>query len=316
MRLQEVYFICKTALVNWAEPQLKEVTFSSPTTMKGYDLENLPALLQLLDSIAPLEFIAQDLDKLQRNVLCIARRSQKFCCLDSDVRNALVYRMNTIKGKLEVACDIFESVHCDCFDDTRVGFDVKLPPNLSLDVMEQCVHTLDQIFSTCPILRNQDGTIEFAGFDKGSDWLTFIIHGGAAAALLQALAALIDKAVIIRSHILTTRAQTEQLRTLKLKNDILESMVNGFKEIETALVEKETANLAQDYDINDPEDMERLRHSTQSLADLMSKGLEIYAAVGSPDDVKAVFPPLEQQRLSESDIKMLREANDPTVEAE
>ena len=46
------------------------------------------------------------------------------------------------------------------------------------------------------------------------------------------------------------------------------------------------------------------------LSDWMSKGMEIYAAIGTPDEVKAVFPPVEFQKLASSTTKMLSDGKD------
>ena len=145
--------------------------------------------------------------------------------------------------------------------------------------------------------------------DVGSIWLSFVIGGAAIATVINMVAALVDKALIIRSHYLTTKEQVEKVRSLKLENDILERMEKDFETIGKRLIETHSEELCKQYDVKDPEDLERMKNSLNLLTDWMSKGMEVYASIKSPDEVKSVFPPLETQLLSIDKIALLGEQN-------
>lgn len=63
------------------------------------------------------------------------------------------------------------------------------------------------------------------------------------------------------------------------------------------LTAKTAEELAQGKNITSPEDIERIRMSLDVLMDWSQRGMEIYAAIDSPEEIKAAFPSLETQAL-------------------
>ena len=107
--------------------------------------------------------------------------------------------------------------------------------------------------------------------------------------LLSMIAVLVDKAIILRSHYLTTKEQAEQIRKLNMGNEFLENFININENIGKRLLENICDDLAAMHEINSPEDKERLKNSIQLLSDWMGCGLEIYACIQSLAEIKAVF---------------------------
>ena len=180
---------------------------------------------------------------------------------------------------------------------------------MSLAELSKCTRDLDLIFSICPLFSNQSGTISFSAVDVGSVWLTFIVGGVAAVGILKLVAELVDKAIIIRSHQLSAKEQEERIRTLKLGNDVLEQSAAVYKNIGKELLNQTARDLAEEHDINNPEDFERLKTTIQLLSDWMTKGLEVHASIQAPPEVKAVFPPIEKQALPEAFTALLTDGN-------
>lgn len=187
------------------------------------------------------------------------------------------------------------------------GFDIKLPPNISLQHLTVLVKNLDLVFSQCPLFSKDDGQITYSGVDVGSSWLTFAVVGAGATYILSKLAEFVDKCIIIRSHWLTCKQQEETARKLGLSNDILNSMKKSSQAILEKVEENILNELASSNDITNPEDKERLKYSMNLFTEQMSKGMEIYASVESPKEIKATFPPIETQALPDTILKMLTE---------
>lgn len=120
--------------------------------------------------------------------------------------------------------------------------------------------------------------------------------------------------MIIRSHYLTTKEQVEIVRSLKLGKVMLERMEKDFEAIGKKLIETHSEELYKQYDVKDPEDLERMKNSFNLLTDWMGKDMEVYASIKSPDKVKRVFPPIETQLLSINKIALLGEQNSPSEE--
>ncbi len=175
--------------------------------------------------------------------------------------------------------------------------------------LSKCTKDLDTVFSTCPLFVNQEGTIKFTAVDVGSVWFTFLVVGVAAATTLRLIAELVDKALVVRSHYLTTREQEEKIRSLQLGNDALKNAMDVNKQITKGLLNKVTVELAEEHNISDPEDLGRLKNSIQLMADWMNKGMEVYASIQATAETKAVFPPIEKQTLPEHVVGLLTDGN-------
>lgn len=303
MRLQEVYSICRHAQAIWIEPSFSEV--------RGYANVMYYTLDNPNDIRAMLSFVEQ-VDTFKETITTIRGRSRAFALDEGDIivdgrnKTALIADFQLLFEQIKTITNLFNSLE---YRQDSDGFDIKLPPNMSLAELSKCTRDLDQIFSICPLFSNQSGTISFSAVDVGSVWLTFIVGGVAAVGILKLVAELVDKAIIIRSHQLSAKEQEERIRTLKLGNDVLEQSAAFYKNIGKELLNQTARDLAEEHDINNPEDFERLKNTIQLLSDWMTKGLEVHASIQAPPEVKAVFPPIEKQALPEAFTALLTDGN-------
>lgn len=301
MRLSEVYFICKNALDNWVDPEFNE--YERKGTPNDYSLRNIEALREIINPL-------RQVDCLQETIAAIG---DDFHDLDEIPYHEYFdnarkthgnYQIQNLKRQIDTICKLYESMGLPIKDD-QTGFDVRLPANISLEDLGRCTHDLDLVLNKCPIFSGIDGTVSFARTDVGSVWLTFVVAGLATFSFLEALAHLIDKAIIIRSHHLTAKEQEARVRALGLSTEAAESLTKVYTEMNEKLLENAVQELSQEHDITSPEDQERVRVAIKTLSDWMDKGLQIYPSLSAPQEVKSVFPPLERQSLKESEIKML-----------
>lgn len=200
------------------------------------------------------------------------------------------------------------------FSDIETGFDIKIPSSLNLSQTARCIGDLDKIFNQCPLLNIEGQKIEFKSVDTGSFWLEFMIVATGTATLLTVFAKVVDKCVTIASHIVTTKSQEEQFRTLELQNDLLESMIKSHQEITKVMEQRAVTALEEEIGITlENEDRERTVFCLDRLSDWMSKGMEIYANIESPKEIKDLFPPQEKQQRIQSpkvQIPVSNEHND------
>ena len=306
MRLQEVYSICKNTYTQWQELSFEEKKTISNATY--YNLKNVPEIQYILESLETIESLYNIIEKI-RNYSIGFKQIKGEISLDQQGKNQLVKDYQLLKVKIKTILELFDSLNYNTEFD---GFDVKLPSNISLSDLSKCTKDLNTIFSTCPLFANNEGTISFSAVDVGSVWLSFIVGGGAALSMLTMLAALIDKAIIIRSHYISTKEQEAKIKSLELENEILENAKNVNQQLTKGLIDKLSKELAEQNNINDLEDIERLKHSIQLLSDWMYKGLEMYASIHTSKETKAVYPPIDKQVLPEKIIELLTEKNDQT----
>lgn len=299
MRLQEIYHICQNVSEHLAEPVFEEKKGTG--NVPYFKLVNSEIIRNILDELSPIT----SLNKIINSIINTSvgfEQSEMPINFDQRNRNIFFAEYRELVNRVHTIIDLFESID---YIKEHNGFDIKLPPEMSLLELSKCTKDLNTVFSTCPLLINVDGSITFSAVDVGSIWLSFVIGGAATTSIITMIAALVDKALIIRSHYLTTKEQAERIRSLQLGNDILEEAKNLNQQIGKKLLEQTSEDLAKEHNIDDPEDLERLKHSIQLLSDWMSKGMEVYAAINAPAETKAVFPPVDKQLLTNDVIKKI-----------
>lgn len=304
MRLQEVYFICKREYSSWPELKIENRKATGGGTY--YSLTNIEEIKELLSNLDVIDVLSENIMQIRKTCTGFEQATGG-SYLDVNSRNDLLKYYNLLNDRVGTIVGLFMSMG---YMQAADGFDVKLPPNLSLSDLSKCAKDLDSIFSGCPLLTKLDGTITLAAVDVGSIWLSFLVGGVATVGILTMIAALVDKAIIIRSHYLSTEEQAEKIRSLKLGNDALETAEKLNRDVSKALLDRVASELADEHDIKEPEDVERLKHNIQVFADWMGKGLEVYAAVKAAPETKAVFSPIEVQSLPETALKLLEEKNE------
>ena len=306
MRLQEVFYICKKVHTVWPEPIFEERKASANTSYQVLkNTDEIVAVLSELEVISSLSGTIADIRKISVYLGVLPGQAS----FDGGMKNTFLKQYSLLKTQVLTIVELFESMN---YAQTSEGFDVKLPPQITLAELSRCTKDLDTIFSGCPFLAKAEGTIAFSAVDVGSVWLSFVIGGVAVAGILKMIADIVDKALRIRSHYLTTKEQEERVRSLNLGNEVLEQQKEINETVAKKLLDQVTNELAKDYDISEPEEIGRIKHSVDLLSQWMSKGMEIYAAIQAAPEVKAVFSPIEQQTLPMETIKLLNGGDDST----
>lgn len=204
------------------------------------------------------------------------------------------------------------------FNEKQQGFDIKIPSTGDFDEFADYINKLKNVLKSCPYLTVDGESIEISSVDIGSIWLKFkvlcknhpVVSAVTATALtLNNLAVLVDKCVKIKSHIITCQQQEEQYRAMSLKNDILESVINA-NEVATETIINKMATEMQDElkeQTLNAEQVNSLKMSMRQLSDLMLDGLEIYASIDTPDEVKDLFPTSDEIKGLTEPIKSIPE---------
>lgn len=293
MRIQEMFYLVSNALANWADPQFKENRKNGE--IQSYSCTNAGQIVSILEPLRPFPDISEQIDVIYSTHNSFYKGepgplTSKDC---SYIRNA----MGTIEARLKAMDSI---CHALGLEHESQGFDVKLPPNMTLAELSECTKDLDNLFSRCVLFQSEDEQVKLRGVDVGSIWLTFAIIGASAATtfyILHNLAAFVDELVAIREHMAVLKQQEEFARQAALSSEMLESVVDANKEIEKAITRASAEKLAQKNGIESNDSIENIRGFLDIVGKWSDKGMEIYAAVDSAKEIKAAFPPVERQTL-------------------
>lgn len=195
--------------------------------------------------------------------------------------------------------------------DARHGIDVKIPNCESLKEYMEYLKEIDFIFTQCPYLLASDEEIKFNNVDVGSQWLTFIVIAAGTFGILNNLATLVDKAIAIKSHYISMKQQEEIYKAMRQKNEIGDEAIDAFKGYKRIMMDGYVKDLeGQLGELKDGEERGKVEKSLEKLIMLMEKGVEIYASIETPNEVKALFPMNENNVLLPDNIVKLLEAKE------
>jgi hypothetical protein len=258
------------------------------------DLERIPCLKDILDKFITLK------NTNNANSFSVSNyddfKNKKECLITS---------MDTI-------IKLYESMNIDTNE--RIGLSIKLPLINDLTDFKNYISDLEFIFNKSPFSKTENEYFKFKSIDVGSIWIELIVVGVAISGgsfLLNNIAAFIDKCIIIRSHLLTMKKQEAELEKSELENSEREDIFKGIKKLYDIAVKNTIHDLEQStgYTIKDGEEIERAKQAIEKTVQLLEKGLEIYSTIDSPQEIKALFEPLEMKYISISnEIKLLNDS--------
>lgn len=292
MRVQEMFYLVNHALETWVDPMFAEHKNRSGE-ITAFSCKNAPKLVALLEPLRPFPEINEQIERIYSTHDTFYKGTPGALTLreKDEVRQAA----QEIKSSLLTMQSMCVALNVETESN---GFDVKLPPDITLAELADLTKDLNIVFTQCPLLQSDGEQIKLRGVDVGSSWLTFMVIGDAVANLITStIAAIVGKVHALRAQSLKLKEYEEVVKQAEMKTEILQQVVESNKKIMKDLTAKTAEELAQGKNITSPEDIERIRMSLDVLMDWSQRGMEIYAAIDSPEEIKAAFPSLETQAL-------------------
>lgn len=291
MRLYNVYYICKNAREVIAD--LKAIRFDRNSRI-GYRLENWGQVYEALEALYTVSCMKENIEKAFR-VIPLINRTNEVIEIASEEYSELQKHITSLMQRLDAIIKLYESMD---LEETKIGLEVKIPQSDSLSDYIDILRNFDFILEQCPYCRIEGEQLKFSGTDVGSSWLTFALISEGTYRILNNIGKLIDKAIGIKSHLVTLKMQQEELESMKLKNEIGQETMEIFQKMKKLTYKKYVDELS--VEIAPPsngEEESKVEKSLEKLADLIDKGVEIYTSIETPKEVKAVFPVSNKQEL-------------------
>ena len=238
-------------------------------------------------------------------------RNEKFIRIASETYNDFISKNSILIKRMQVIIDLYESMD---IENEENGIDIKLPPCKDFKDYISYLKDIDFIFSHCPFLQCEDEILKFASVDVGSNWLKFTVAAAASSCIiLGSVAALVDKAITIRSHYLNVQQQEEVLKKAQKKNELAEEQTEMFNQLRKYYMDEAISSLEKEYGkLKDPEEQDKARRSLEKLMDLLKKGAEFYATLDSPEEIQVLFPQIEDNLSLPNNIVNYIEQKDQT----
>lgn len=322
MRLYNIYYVCKMAMEDLSDVEIhREIVNGFPRM----DIINLNKYENALETLSNLEFI-KDYVRHTIQMITNIRNDNKFInstingkilttvnISGGDEANLINNQYSTIFNKVQSIIDLYESMK-----ETKhqIGIDINIPPCQYLHEYLSILKDIDFIISQCPYLRSSDEDIQYDGADVGSDWITLVIVSTGAVAttsyILNNFAQLTKKVQEIRVRFQKIKQNEEFLKTMNIKNELLEQMKNVYEsEVEETFrnaiheLKEELGNL------NDGEEESKVLKSLQKYNDLLDRGVQFYSSIESSPEIKELLPSSDDPKaLTDTIVKYIEKKDD------
>lgn len=287
MRLYNIYYICKITVDSLRNVKIDGKT--NPGRADTYTVRGWKNALESMMLLRKISFLEKDIDRM---IECIPvyTRNAAIPEIDNNQRAQLASQKLHLVTRLETVIDLYESMERG---DAREGIDIKIPKCDSLKEYIQYMKDIDFVFSQCPFISKSDEEIVFNTVDVGSMWLSFFIKATAGKHfILTTLSKMSELAIKIKLNNAFIKQQDEMLKTMKQKNEIGDEVIDVFKKMKEQLLNEAVEELEAEcgLEITDPEDKDRARRTLETYTTLIEKGVEIYSAIETPEEIKVQFP--------------------------
>lgn len=303
MRLYGMYYLCKEYIksIENMNVEIKVVNGNQMRFISGWKKKS--RILNELAKINPLTASAKEMYEAIPTVFC---EDDQF---DIGGATSEKFRLAKIKllAEMNMLIKLYELLNTQKLEGISGGFDIKLPQFDDIGEFSECLKDLEFVIKQCPYLSRDDCRIKYGSVDVGSTWVTFLLIGTGASAILLNLSKLVDVAVKIKSHVVTVKMQEEALRSMELKNEMASEFCDTFKKVNNAITDHYIIELQQEMgELKDGEEKDKVRRSLEKLAFWMDRGMQIYSTIDAPKEIRDLFPEqVEATYLTDNIQKLL-----------
>lgn len=305
MRLYNIYYLCKKYKDDVTNCNVQEISFSGGG--KGIQWRNWKTYREMLLVLREIKCLKVSVEEIYEK-LPVIEREKEIPNISRSIWEEIVGKQHELAIQLEVIVLLYESMGLNEKMESE-GIDVKIPKCDSFENYIGILRDIRFVFEQCPFLQNEESIIKFNCVDVGSQWLSFLvaagIGSGAVTYIFKNLASMLDKAIILKSHMNNLKEQEEVIRKANLANDILETIVKAHEVVikqYTSQAIKEIEEENAENKLVDGEERGKAEKSLEKLAELMDKGVEIYTSINTDKDIQALFPTIEGGEALPSNI--------------
>ncbi len=187
------------------------------------------------------------------------------------------------------------------------SINIKLPPVNDFDELSKVSREIH--LGLTQVIFNDDinGQTKIISVENGSIWLNVFVGASA----VTVIASLVWASAVIYKKILEGKLLAEQVRGLTVKNDSIEDILKAQKAQTDLMIQAEAEHISSEhFRENTPENIERIKNSITTFAELIGKGAEIHPALVAPENVSNLFPDPTKLIGVESKIKRIANTGD------
>jgi hypothetical protein len=258
---------------------------------------NLNVIRQALNDTESLKLFGSIISNLKSSVIFTSANDSM------SIQTAEGQIINNQLHQLKILIQNFSELLDNVVPEESVdSINIKLPPLNDFDQLSKVSRELHLALTQVIINDEINGQTKIESVENGSIWINVFI--GAAA--VTVVASLVWSAAVIHKKILEGKLLQEQIRGLKVKNESLEDVLKAQRAETDLMIQAEAEHIqSEHFKENAPENIERIKNSITTFADLIGRGAEIQPALVAPEDVSNLFPDPTKLVGLESKIKRL-----------
>lgn len=306
MKLYNTYYFCKRLIKVF---QGERIISNNKQNQVRHYIKEWNSYKETLETLYKVPIFKDLVESIYKTVPVFVRDDESPEINDS-AKKEFIKINNDIVKRMSTVIELYESMN---LPQAQNGINVKIPECQDLSEYIKYLNDINFIFTQCPYLLHKDETIKFASIDVGSIWLNFIIELSVGSTaifyILNNLALIMDKVMVLKSHYNSIKEQKENLKIAQNKSKLSESEVEIFSILKKHYMNEVVTSLEEEISVlEDGDQRGRLEKSLEKLCNLLDKGVEIYAALDTPENVQVLFPALnEKEKLNENILRCLED---------
>jgi hypothetical protein len=284
---------------------LGDIASKLPISPAAPDVQNLVAFRKLVDESRGIPGIEQVIGQLERNRAF--QSNQPNMRVSEDVRTDLVNGANNLSAYLHSLQSFLKSL--GLAQPVEADIYIKFAHANDLPALTDQLTKFQTILEQTILEPAIGGKMEVRSVDKGSIWVHLFVGSVTAVTVIGSLA---WAAAVVYRKVQEGRLVQEHVRSLGIKNDALSSIQLAQEQLLKGIVEAEARHLEKENFSGEenPERLQRIKHSISLMQELIEKGAEVYPALMQPEKVQNLFPNFKKLNAVESHIKKIAEKAD------
>lgn len=298
MGIRENYKLLETGLKNL---NYKREYISGESGGKPYKISNIHNLKKAIEILSEVDFLdGYTKDLIKNSGLFSTFKDEDM--FNSQQDTVISRNVDFLRTGIIFLLDYFNKSTLKEKD--IQGVSIKLPELSNFDELSKISNDLKKAIEL-PINDSgiENGKTEIISAERGSIWLNIALGTITAVKLV---ASITWAATFIRKKKAEAKIFEEHAKTLELKNDALNSIVDAQKQqLNNVLQAEALAIITEQYNHNDPETLKRLELSINTTANLIDRGVKILPTTEN-ESIKELFPDYKNLNLIQSAIKQIK----------
>lgn len=279
------------------------------TMNDGYKIDNLNGLKELIPHIENIPAYKNEIEEIKSS--SIYRTTQDSLILNQEDALNLYNLSKHIAFSRSSLLLVFSNLLPPSEDNS---ISIKLPEPSDYESLIKTMSVFQKSMTPLVIHEDIGGCMKIKNWETGSFWIELVLGTPLAIAVISSLA---WSAAVVSKKMTEGKLLEQQVRSLAIKNDSLEDILESQKKMTKTLTENEANSiLTSHYKDHSPEHFERVRSTIKTFAQLIQDGAEINPSLVAPENVQNLFPDYKNIGLIESKIARLEKSPKDTSENE